>query len=72
MLKCILRVIFTVISMVDSIGQDEILKPIDVRIYFQSVSFTTQQNIPSSVVIYDTYYNIVDSITVLQKGLYLN
>lgn len=73
MLKYILLFIFSVISIQTSVGQDTASKPTAVRIYFQTVTYSNPQiNIASSVVIYDTYYHKIDSITVPKEGLYLN
>ena len=71
-LKCILLIIFSAITIEESVGQDVALKPKDVRVYFQSVTYSNpQQNIPSTVVIYDTYYHKIDSISIPKEGLYL-
>lgn len=72
MLKYILLFIFSTISIQTSVGQDTASKPTNVRIYFQSISYRNQQSIPSSVVVYDTYYHKIDSIAVPKEGLYLN
>ena len=73
MLKYILLIIFSAITIKESIGQNAASKSTNVRIYFQSVIYSIpQQNIPSSVVIYDTYYNKIDSVTVPKEGVYLD
>jgi len=72
-LKYLLLIIFSVIAIKESAGQSVTSNQKEVRIYFQSVTYSNpQQNIASSVVIYDTYYHKIDSITVPQEGLYLN
>ncbi len=73
LIKYIPLIIFSAISITKSAAQDTVLKPTDVRIYFQSVTYSIpEQNIASSLVIYDTYYHKIDSIAVPKEGLYLN
>jgi hypothetical protein len=72
MLKYILLFIFSAVSIEKSLSQNIVPSPKVVKIYFQSVSYTTQQSIASRIVIYDTYYNKIDSIAVPKEGLYLN
>ena len=70
--KYIALIIFVVISIEKSVGQDAASRPKDVRIYFKSISYATQKGISSSLIIYNTYYKKIDSIIVPQEGLYLN
>ncbi|HSY60594.1 MAG TPA: hypothetical protein VK796_01910 [Cytophaga sp.] len=72
LLKYIALSTFVVASIGKSIGQDVAFKPKEIKIYFQSISYSTQKSIASNVVIYDTYYHKIDSIAVPQGGLYLN
>lgn len=66
-------IIFIAVSITKSAGQDIDLKPTSVRIYFQTVTYSNpQQNISSSVVIFDTYYHKIDSVEVPKEGMYLN
>jgi outer membrane protein OmpA-like peptidoglycan-associated protein len=73
LLKYISLFIFSAVSIAESLGQDAV-KPIEnVRIYFQAVSYSNpQKNLPSRVVVYDTYYHKIDSITIPEEGLYLS
>lgn len=71
-MRYVVLIIFSLITIKESVGQDTALKPAGVRIYFQSVAYGSQKSIASSVVIYDTYYHKIDSIEVPKEGTYLN
>jgi len=72
MSKYILLIIFISVSITKSAAQDIVLKPKNIIIYFQTVTYSIPQiNIPSNVVIYDTYYHKIKSFTIPKEGTYL-
>ncbi len=69
--KYILSFIFSTVLFVQSFGQN-IDSTENVRVYFQTVSYYFNENLASSVFVYDTYYRKIDSIVVPKEGLYIN